>query len=131
VQTAKRFADGRIVLVAEAAHVIPPIGAQGFNLGLRDALTLAELLREAASHGADPGDASLLARHVERRAEDRAATTAFSDDLVHLMGNEHLPLRVLRSLGFHALERSTALKRRFALRGMGFRGDASMLGLRP
>ena len=42
-----------------------------------------------------------------------------------------LPLRVLRSLGFHALERSAALKRRFALRGMGFRGDASMLGLRP
>jgi 2-octaprenyl-6-methoxyphenol hydroxylase len=128
---AERTTAARSVLVGNAAQTVHPLGAQGFNLGLRDALTLAELLREAASRGADPGDASLLARHVERRAEDRAATTAFSDDLVHLMGNEHLPLRVLRSLGFHALERSTALKRRFALRGMGFRGDASMLGLRP
>ncbi len=47
------------------------------------------------------------------------------------MGNDFLPLRVLRSLGFHALERIAPLKRRFALRGMGFRGDVPDLGLLP
>jgi 2-octaprenyl-6-methoxyphenol hydroxylase len=126
---AARTTAPRTVLVGNAAQTVHPIGAQGFNLGLRDALTLAELLREAAAANGDPGAAALLARHVERRAEDRDATTAFSSDLVGLMGNEFLPLRVLRSLGFHALDRITPLKRRFALRSMGFRGDVPALSL--
>jgi 2-octaprenyl-6-methoxyphenol hydroxylase len=119
----------RTVLVGNAAQTVHPIGAQGFNLGLRDALTLAELLREAHASNADPGSAALLARHVERRTVDRDATTSFSDDLVRSMGNTALPMRALRSLGFHALDRLTPLKRRFALRGMGYRGDVPALGL--
>ncbi|GAA0722134.1 2-octaprenyl-6-methoxyphenyl hydroxylase [Dokdonella soli] len=126
---AERTIAPRTVLVGNAAQTVHPIGAQGFNLGLRDALTLAELLREAVATNSDPGDAALLARHVERRASDREATTAFSDDLVRLMGNDFLPLRLLRSLGFHALDRIAPLKRRFALRGMGFRGDVPTLSL--
>ncbi len=120
---AARTTAPRTVLVGNAAQTVHPIGAQGFNLGLRDALTLAGLLRESAATGADPGASALLARHVERRAADREATTSFSDDLVRLMGNDFLPLRALRSLGFHALDRIAPLKRRFALRGMGFRGE--------
>ena len=126
---AARTTAPRCVLVGNAAQTVHPIGAQGFNLGLRDALTLAELLREAQARGGDPGDAALLARHVELRAPDRAATTAFSDDLVRLMGSDFLPLRALRSLGFHVLDRIGPLKRRFALRGMGYRGNAPALGL--
>ena len=124
---ARRTIAPRAVLVGNAAQTVHPIGAQGFNLGLRDALTLSELLREAASN--DAGDPDLLARYVERRREDRDATTRFSDDLVRLMGNDFAPLRVLRSAGFHALDRIAPLKRRFALRGMGFRGDTPLLAL--
>ncbi|HEY0180308.1 MAG TPA: 2-octaprenyl-6-methoxyphenyl hydroxylase [Dokdonella sp.] len=120
---AARTTAPRAVLVGNAAQTVHPIGAQGFNLGLRDALTLAELLREAAAARADPCGADLLARYAERRRADRDATTAFSDDLVRLMGADVLPLRVLRSLGMHALDRLESLKRRFALRGMGYRGD--------
>ena len=47
VETAQSFGAKRIALVGEAAHVIPPIGAQGLNLGLRDAATIAELVVEA------------------------------------------------------------------------------------
>jgi 2-octaprenyl-6-methoxyphenol hydroxylase len=126
---AERTTAPRCVLIGNAAQTVHPLGAQGFNLGLRDALTLAELLRDAHATGIDPGAATLLARHVERRAEDRAATTAFSDELVHVTGSDFLPLRVLRSLGFHALDRIAPLKRRFALRGMGFRGDTPLAGL--
>ena len=126
---AARTTAARCVLVGNAAQTVHPIGAQGFNLGLRDALTLAELLRDAHARGGDPGDAALLARHVELRAPDRAATTSFSDDLVRLMGNDSLPLRVLRSLGFHAIDRIGPLKHRFALRGMGYRGNVPALGL--
>ena len=126
---ADRTTAPRSVLVGNAAQTVHPLGAQGFNLGLRDALVLAELLREASTARADTGSAALLARHVERRAEDRAATTAFSDDLVRLTGSDFLPLRIARSLGLHALDRIAPLKRRFALRGMGFRGDTPAAGL--
>ncbi|MBO9663814.1 2-octaprenyl-6-methoxyphenyl hydroxylase [Dokdonella sp.] len=126
---AARTTAPRAVLVGNAAQTVHPLGAQGFNLGLRDALTLAELLREAQAAQADPGSADLLARHAARRGEDRTATTSFSDDLVRLMGNDFAPLRVLRSIGFHALDRIGPLKRRFALRGMGYRGDTPALSL--
>ena len=126
---AARTTAPRAVLVGNAAQTVHPLGAQGFNLGLRDALTLAELLREAQAAQADPGGADLLARHAARRDEDRTATTSFSDDLVRLMGNDFAPLRVLRSIGFHALDRIGPLKRRFALRGMGYRGDTPALSL--
>jgi 2-octaprenyl-6-methoxyphenol hydroxylase len=126
---ASRTTAARLVLVGNAAQTVHPLGAQGFNLGLRDALTLSELLRAAQATAGDPGAPELLARHVERRAADRAATTSFSDDLVRLMGNDFAPLRLLRSIGFHALDRIGPLKRRFALRGMGYRGDVPALGL--
>jgi 2-octaprenyl-6-methoxyphenol hydroxylase len=123
---ASRTSAKRAVLVGNAAQTVHPIGAQGFNLGLRDALTLAELLRAS---NLDPGRDELLAQHIARRAADRDATTRFSDDLVRLMTNDFAPLRLVRSLGFHALDRIAPLKRRFALRGMGFRGDTPLLAL--
>jgi len=123
---ASRTIAKRSVLVGNAAQTVHPIGAQGFNLGLRDALTLAELVRAS---NADPGRDELLDEYVARRAADRDATTRFSDDLVRLMTNDFAPLRLVRSLGFHALDRLAPLKRRFALRGMGFRGDTPLLAL--
>lgn len=126
---ATRTTAPRAVLIGNAAQTVHPIGAQGFNLGLRDALTLAELLRESVADASDPGAAALLARYAARRREDRTATTRFSDDLVRLMGSDFTPLRFARSLGFHALDRIAPLKRRFALRGMGFRGDTPLLAL--
>lgn len=126
---ADRLTAHRTVLVGNAAQTVHPLGAQGFNLGLRDALSLSELLIAAKQESADPGSGDLLARYGERRTPDREATTSFSDDLVRLMGNDFLPLRALRSLGFAALDRLTPLKRRVALRGMGFRGDVSARAL--
>ena len=55
VETAKAFARGRIALVGEAAHVVPPIGAQGLNLGLRDAATIAEIVADARRQNLDIG----------------------------------------------------------------------------
>lgn len=126
---AEALTGSRMVLIGNAAQTVHPLGAQGFNLGLRDALTLSELLIEADRLGSDPGDADLLARHVARRTTDRVATTSFSDELVRLMANDFLPLRMLGSLAFSGLDRFAPLKRRVALRGMGFRGDASAQAL--
>jgi 2-octaprenyl-6-methoxyphenol hydroxylase len=113
----------RAVLVGNAAQTLHPIGAQGFNLGLRDALTLAEELATARREGGDPGDPRVLARHVQRRREDREATLAFSDGLVRLFSHRLAPVRALRSLGLIALERVPALGDAMVAGAMGFRGD--------
>jgi 2-octaprenyl-6-methoxyphenol hydroxylase len=126
---ASRLVAPRCVLVGNAAQTLHPIGAQGFNLGLRDALTLAELLADDARSRVDPGDATLLADYAERRREDRQGTIAMSDGLVRLTGNEAPPLKLLRSLGLLALDRIAPLQAVLARRGMGFRGSVPRLAL--
>ncbi len=126
---ASRLVAPRSVLVGNAAQTLHPIGAQGFNLGLRDALTLAELLVQGAQAGGDPGDAMLLADYAQRRRVDREGTIAMSDGLVRLTGNDAPPLKVLRSLGLLALDRIAPLQAALARRGMGFRGAVPRLAL--
>lgn len=109
----------RAVLVGNAAQTVHPIGAQGFNLGLRDALTLAELVAAAA----DPGGAELLQRYAARRAPDREGTMAMSHGLVQLACLPQPLLGPLRSLALLACDRLPPLQRALARRGMGFRGE--------
>ncbi len=109
----------RAVLVGNAAQTVHPIGAQGFNLGLRDALTLAELVAAAS----DPGAADLLARYSTRRAPDREGTMAMSHGLVRLACLPQPLLAPLRSLALLACDRLPPLQRALARRGMGFRGE--------
>ena len=59
--TAVRMGQNRVALVGEAAHVMPPIGAQGLNLGLRDAAALAECVGAAHARGQDIGGRATLA----------------------------------------------------------------------
>jgi 2-octaprenyl-6-methoxyphenol hydroxylase len=119
----------RAVLVGNAAQTIHPVGAQGFNLGLRDALTLAEELIDGARQRLDPGAATLLQRHAQRRQADRDATIAFSDGLVRLFSQPFAPLRALRSLGLFALDTIPGLDARLVAGAMGFRGDVPRLAL--
>ena len=116
---AERITAPRAVLVGNAAQTVHPIGAQGFNLGLRDALTLAELV--AAS--ADPGDAAMLAAYAARRAPDREGTMAMSHGLVQLACLRQPLLAPLRSLVLLACDRLPPLQHALARRGMGFRGE--------
>ncbi|HZX91685.1 MAG TPA: 2-octaprenyl-6-methoxyphenyl hydroxylase [Rudaea sp.] len=125
-----RLTAARAVLVGNAAQTLHPIGAQGFNLGLRDALTLAELLVERVGGGGDPGARDVLDEYARRRCEDRDGTIAMSDGLVRLTANEAAPLKMLRSLGLIALDRVPALQAEFVRRGMGFRGHVPQLALR-
>ena len=119
----------RAVLVGNAAQTIHPIGAQGFNLGLRDALTLAELIEDArrGDAGFDCGDAALLARHAQRRQDDRARTVAFSDGLARFTSNESELLRPLRSLGLFAADRLPSAQAFLVGAAMGYRGDVPAL----
>lgn len=119
----------RAVLVGNAAQTIHPIGAQGFNLGLRDALTLAELIEHARGDdvSADPGDAGLLARYVARRREDRERTVTFSDGLARLTANPSEGIRPLRSLGLFTADRLPSAQAFLVGAAMGYRGDVPAL----
>ena len=125
---ATRLTATRTVLVGNAAQTLHPIGAQGFNLGLRDALTLAELL-VARFGGDDAGAPALLHEYARRRAADRDGTAAMSDSLARFTASEALPLKLLRSLGLIALDRIPALQEQLVRRGMGFRGVVPRLAL--
>jgi 2-octaprenyl-6-methoxyphenol hydroxylase len=119
----------RAVLVGNAAQTIHPIGAQGFNLGLRDALTLAELIEAARREQSDfdCGNAELLAQYARRRREDRERTVAFSDGLARVTGNESGLLRPLRSLGLFAADRLPSAQAFLVGAAMGYRGDVPAL----
>jgi len=120
---ARRVFDQRIALVGNAAQTLHPIGAQGFNLGLRDALLLAELAAQAE----DTGSAVLLHTWADQRAEDRQRTLFFSDGLARLSANPSPPLRLLRSLGLTALDRLPVLQTCLASGAMGYRGRVPAL----
>jgi len=109
----------RAVLVGNAAQTVHPIGAQGFNLGLRDALTLAELIAGAD----DPGASELLNEYAARRQPDREGVLAFSHGLVALGCLPQPALAPLRSLTMLALGGIPPLRHAVARRGMGFRGE--------
>jgi len=117
--TAQSLTAPRAALVGNAAQTVHPIGAQGFNLGLRDALTLAELV--ALSN--DPGSADLLASYAARRAPDRDGTIAMSHSLVRLACLPQPLIAPLRSLALLAFDRLPPLRDAMARRGMGFRGE--------
>ena len=120
---AERSTGERALLVGNAAQTIHPVGAQGFNLGLRDALALAELVDGTA----DPGSQALLEAHVAARREDRERTLAFSDGLARLTASRGLPARALRSLGLFALGNAPGLSAPLAAGAMGFRGQVPAL----
>lgn len=117
--TAHSLTAPRAVLVGNAAQTVHPIGAQGFNLGLRDALTLAELVAAAA----DPGAADVLAGYAARRMPDREGTIAMSHSLVRLACLQQPLIAPLRSLALLAFDRLPPLRDAMARRGMGYRGE--------
>jgi 2-octaprenyl-6-methoxyphenol hydroxylase len=111
VATARRFAAKRIALVGEAAHVIPPIGAQGLNLGLRDAATIGELSLAVHRDGRDIGGAPVLARYDKMRRSDVDSRTLAIDLLNRTLLTDFLPVQGMRGLGLYLLDRVGPLRR--------------------
>ncbi|HXL67972.1 MAG TPA: UbiH/UbiF family hydroxylase [Xanthobacteraceae bacterium] len=122
---AERFAARRIVLVGEAGHVLPPIGAQGLNLGIRDAALIAELVADARRNGIDLGDA--CDDYDRRRRSDVRSRAIAVDMFSRSLLTDFLPAHALRGLGL-ALAASVGPLRRLLMReGLGERADAPRL----
>jgi 2-octaprenyl-6-methoxyphenol hydroxylase len=113
-----RFAASRVVLAGEAAHVFPPIGAQGLNLGYRDVAALGDLLARA---GDDPDDPALLAGYERARRGDVFLRTTAVDALNRTLLNGFLPVQAARGLGLFLLDRLPALRRAVMRQGVAAR----------
>jgi 2-octaprenyl-6-methoxyphenol hydroxylase len=115
IERPRQFAQKRVVLVGEAAHVIPPIGAQGLNMGLRDAADIAAIVRDAIVSGDDPGAPNMLRRYDTARRAD-VLSRIFAIDLANRsLLSDLLPVQSLRAAGLHLIG-SVGSLRRLAMR---------------
>lgn len=115
--TASRHVSHRLALVGNAAQTLHPIAGQGFNLGLRDVMSLAETIAQA---GKDPGDYEVLSQYQQRRQQDQQATIGVTDGLIHLFANRYGPLVVGRNLALMSMECIPTIRDAFARRTLGW-----------
>lgn len=118
--TAARHIAHRVALVGNAAQTLHPIAGQGFNLGLRDVMSLAETLTQAAARQEDTGSYCVLSRYAQRREPDQQATIALTDGLVRLFANSFTTLEVGRNLGLMTMNTVTPMRDAFARRTLGW-----------
>jgi len=111
LEVAQKMGARRIVLIGEAAHVLPPIGAQGLNLGLRDAAMIAELAVAARRDGMDIGAPELTSRYEHVRRADVMSRSLAADLLNRSLLSDVLPFQAARGLGLFLAGRIGPLRR--------------------
>jgi 2-octaprenyl-6-methoxyphenol hydroxylase len=111
IEQPRQFARQRIALVGEAAHVLPPIGAQGLNMGLRDGADIAELVRAATASGEDPGSPQVLKRYDWARRADIVSRSFAIDIANRSLLSDFLPVQSLRAAGMHLINAIGPLRR--------------------
>ncbi len=116
---ADRMQSGRAVIIGNAVHQLHPVAGQGFNLGLRDVVQLADMLLKQHEQNKDIGSASLLNNYVKARGQDHRQTIAFTDTLVRLFSNDWLALAAARNIGLAALDHLPAAKAILSRHAMG------------
>jgi 2-octaprenyl-6-methoxyphenol hydroxylase len=115
----------RLAIVGNAAQTLHPIAGQGFNLGLRDAASLAEVLadgRAQRQEGFDPGDGLWLERYREWRVADRGNIVRFTDGLVRVFTQPFGPIKALRNAGMLAFDLMPAAKGALSQLSLGAAG---------
>jgi 2-octaprenyl-6-methoxyphenol hydroxylase len=107
----ERYVAPRLALVGEAAHVFPPIGAQGLNLGLRDVAALRDAFVDARENGEEIGGGAALGRYQRGRDLDVRLRSAAVNGLNRTLLTDFLPADFLRGVGLLALAGIGPLRR--------------------
>lgn len=120
----------RLAIVGNAAQTLHPIAGQGFNLGLRDAVSLAEVLADGLAQGGtdfDAGNGMWLQRYREWRAADRSNIVRFTDGLVRVFSQPLGPIKLLRNAGMLAFDLMPAAKDALSQLSLGAAGRVPRL----
>jgi 2-octaprenyl-3-methyl-6-methoxy-1,4-benzoquinol hydroxylase/2-octaprenylphenol hydroxylase len=116
---AKRYTAPRLALVGDAAHVVHPLAGQGVNLGLRDAVELADALIDARDAKRDFAADFVLRRYERRRRSDDSLSAYAFDAIQRVFGSQSLPLAAVRGTALSIVDRVPPLKRLFARHAAG------------
>ena len=119
--------SGRAVIIGNAAHQLHPVAGQGFNLGLRDVVHLAEVLLKHINLQKDIGSAEFLAAYAQLRKKDHDRTIGFTDTVVKVFSNEWLVMAVARNLGLTILDHIPQAKSVLTRHAMGLVSLATQL----
>jgi 2-octaprenyl-6-methoxyphenol hydroxylase len=128
---ADRMQSGRAVIIGNAVHQLHPVAGQGFNLGLRDVVQLADMLLKQHGQGEDIGSAKFLNDYVVAREKDHRQTITFTDTLVRLFSNDWPVLASARNIGLAVLDHVPAAKALLSRHAMGLAQRSPRLGNRP
>jgi len=116
---AEHMVLGRTVIIGNAAHQLHPVAGQGFNLGLRDVVLLAEMLLQQHQSQSDIGAMHGLQKYARQRQQDHDKVVRFTDGLVRIFSNEWRPLAAVRNLGLALLDHNPPAKSILARYAMG------------
>jgi len=117
---AERMVAGRAVIIGNAVHQLHPVAGQGFNLGLRDVVQLAERLPQAVQGGNDIGAPEFLKTYAESRQQDHDRVIGFTDSVVKIFSNDWRALAAARNIGLTLLDHIPGAKSMLARQAMGF-----------
>jgi 2-octaprenyl-6-methoxyphenol hydroxylase len=110
----------RAVIIGNAVHQLHPVAGQGFNLGLRDVMELADKLRTVAARQQDIGSREVLSAYSQARIKDHSRVIGFTDSVVKIFSNDWLALAAARNVGLALLDHIPAAKAILAKQAMGF-----------
>jgi 2-octaprenyl-6-methoxyphenol hydroxylase len=127
---AEKMVSGRAVIIGNAAHQLHPVAGQGFNLGLRDVVVLAEMLIRQYEDGQDIGAADFLSRYARARQKDHDLVVSFTDNVVRIFSNDWLAPALARNIGLTLLDHIPAAKALLTRQAMGLAGRMPRLGSR-
>jgi 2-octaprenyl-6-methoxyphenol hydroxylase len=119
---AENMIAARTVIIGNAAHQLHPVAGQGFNLGLRDVVQLAEMIIKQNQSNQDIGSADFLTAYAQARQKDHDRTISFTDSMVRIFSNDWLAVSAARNIGMVILDHIPAAKNLLTRHAMGLAG---------
>jgi len=115
---AEKMQANRAVIIGNAVHQLHPVAGQGFNLGLRDVVQLAQMLITQHQAGRDIGAEDFLSAYSAARQKDHDLVINFTNNVIRIFSNDWLPLAAARNIGLAVLDhipKAKSLLSRYAM----------------